>query len=159
MGFGDVITPGPVEAQWGELLDFPAARLLVYPPETVVAEKLEAMVSLGRENSRMKDFYDLHWLSLYQSFDGDLLVAGVEATFRRRNTKIPAAVPVALTEEFSGDTRKLAQWDGFRLKSEIEAAGWKELLARLASFLTPILSAEARGRSWNPETGWTAGLS
>jgi len=90
VGFGDVITPEAVEAEWPELLDFPGARLLIYPPETVVAEKLEAAVALGLDNSRMKDFFDLHWLSRNQTFDGTLLIKSLHATFERRATAIPA---------------------------------------------------------------------
>ena len=41
IGFGDAVTPAPVEAEWLGLLGFPAARLFVYPPETVIAEKLD----------------------------------------------------------------------------------------------------------------------
>lgn len=61
IGFGDVLYPGPVEAEMPVLLDFPAPKLLCYSRESAVAEKLEAMVKLGELNSRMKDFYDI-WL-------------------------------------------------------------------------------------------------
>jgi len=73
VGFGDAITPKAIEKEWYELLPFPSARLLVYPPETVIAEKVEAAVSLGMNNSRMKDFYDLHWLQSHLNFDGKIL--------------------------------------------------------------------------------------
>ncbi len=59
VGFGDVVTPGVVEADFPTLLDFPASRLRAYPRETVVAEKFEALVRLGIANTRMKGFYDL----------------------------------------------------------------------------------------------------
>jgi len=109
VGFGDVITPEAVEAEWPELLDFPGARLLIYPPETVVAEKLEAAVALGFDNSRMKDFFDLHWLSRNQTFDGTLLIKSLHATFERRATAIPANPPIALTEVFANDSGKALQ--------------------------------------------------
>lgn len=64
VGFGDVITPGAIEVDFTTLLEFPAPRLRTYPRETVVAEKLEAMVQLGLANSRMKDFYDFKSLRL-----------------------------------------------------------------------------------------------
>lgn len=53
IGFGDAVTPKPVQTDFPTLLDFPAPRLAVYPRETVVAEKFEAMVKLGLANSRM----------------------------------------------------------------------------------------------------------
>lgn len=59
VGFGDAVTPEAAMVEFPTLLDFPAPRLRAYPRETVVAEKVEAMVQLGLANSRMKDFYDL----------------------------------------------------------------------------------------------------
>jgi len=62
IGFGDAITPAASEAEMPSLLDAPPAYLLVYPRETVVAEKCEALVDLGLGNSRLKDFYGLRYL-------------------------------------------------------------------------------------------------
>ena len=59
IGFGDAVTPHPVEMAFPTLLGQPPVQLLTYPREVVVAEKFHAMVSLGLLNSRMKDFYDL----------------------------------------------------------------------------------------------------
>lgn len=69
VGFGDVVTPDAESMEFPTLLDFPAPRLRAYPRETVVAEKLEAMVKLGMANSRMKDFYDIVFLSESFAFD------------------------------------------------------------------------------------------
>jgi len=63
VGFGDVITPAAAETTFGPLLDLPPPVMAAYPPETVIAEKLEALVALGLANSRMKDFFDLYVLS------------------------------------------------------------------------------------------------
>ena len=82
VGFGDAITPGPVDTPYPTLLDLPAPHLLAYPRETVVSEKLEAIVKLGIANSRMKDFHDLHSLSTTFEFDGNILAEAVRVTFR-----------------------------------------------------------------------------
>jgi hypothetical protein len=58
IGFGDIVTPAPSETGYPTLLEFPGPRLLAYPKETVIAEKLQALVKLGIANTRMKDFYD-----------------------------------------------------------------------------------------------------
>jgi hypothetical protein len=89
VGFGDAITPGVMEVEWRELLGFPEARLLAYPPETVIAEKLEAATELGLANSRMKDFFDLDWLCCHREFDLAVLRAAVRNTFARRGTPMP----------------------------------------------------------------------
>jgi predicted nucleotidyltransferase component of viral defense system len=75
VGFGDVISPGPVELQYPTLLPFPAPKLRAYSKESVVAEKLEAMVKLGMANSRMKDFYDLWVMARRFEFRGPVLSA------------------------------------------------------------------------------------
>jgi predicted nucleotidyltransferase component of viral defense system len=60
IGFGDAVTPGPVDATYPVLLgDLPAPRLRTYPVYTVVAEKLHAIALLGMTNSRMKDYLDV----------------------------------------------------------------------------------------------------
>jgi len=59
VGFGDVVTPSPVMVEYPTILEFAPPRLRGYTPETVVAEKFEAMVKLGQLNRRMKDFYNI----------------------------------------------------------------------------------------------------
>lgn len=61
VGFGDALEPGVEVLDYPTLLDQPAPKLRAYARETVIAEKFQAMVALGRANSRMKDFYDI-WL-------------------------------------------------------------------------------------------------
>ena len=63
IGFGDVVVPEAREIEYPTLLELPAPRIRAYPKETVVAEKLQAMIALGMGNSRMKDFYDLWVMS------------------------------------------------------------------------------------------------
>ena len=89
VGFGDAITPQPVPVDLPALLDFEAPRLLAYPRETVIAEKLEAMVQRGLANSRMKDFYDLAVLARTFAFEGEVLARAIGATFERRGTPCP----------------------------------------------------------------------
>ena len=62
VGFGDVVKPQVQEQNLPTLLDFPEPKIRTYPPETVIAEKFQALVDLGMTNSRLKDFYDLHFL-------------------------------------------------------------------------------------------------
>ena len=111
IGFGDAVTPAPEEIEFPTLLDFPAPHLRGYPMYTVVAEKLEAMVRLGSANSRMKDFFDLWYLSRGFPFDGNPLVAALSQTFARRQMALPADVPTGLTPEFA--TLKASQWSAF----------------------------------------------
>src|SRR5437764_457772 len=137
IGFGDVIVPPPTEIQYPALLNFPSPCLRAYPRETVVAEKLEALVKLGMANTRMKDFYDLWRLSQNFDFDGTLLTEAIKSTFERRGTEVPASTPLALTDEFSRDSQKARQWQAFLKKSGLEQdhATLQAVAADLVKFL------------------------
>jgi len=159
VGFGDAITPGAVMADFPPLLDHPSPRLRVYPRETVVAEKLEAMVQLGLANSRMKDFYDLFVLARDFDFDGVELVQAIRATFHRRRTPWPKTPPPALGKDFAGDPSKLTQWSGFLRKAGVRDAGdLAGTIAAVAVFLEGPLFAAARGTSfpavWHAPGPW-----
>jgi hypothetical protein len=138
------------------LLDFPAPRLRAYPRETVVAEKLEAMVQLGMANSRMKDFYDIAVLARDFDFDGALLARAIRATFERRKTALLATTPVALTAAFAEDSTKKTQWSGFVRKAGVRDAGTlAETIAAVRAFVEAPLASAASG---TPAPGtWRAG--
>lgn len=100
VGFGDAIAPASVRVAYPVLLDHPAPKILAYPREAVVAEKLKAMISLGVTNSRMKDFYDVHVLASSFAFEGSLLATATHVTFQRRGTPFPDTELLVLTREF-----------------------------------------------------------
>jgi len=89
IAFGDAISPQLEVFEYPSLLDLPQADVRTYPKETVVAEKLQAAVVLGIRNSRMKDFFDLLWLSRLFQFDSNTLTTAIQATFKRRRTELP----------------------------------------------------------------------
>lgn len=157
IGFGDVVTPEAEEISYPTLLDSPVPRILAYPPETVISEKLQAMVALGMLNSRMKDFYDLRMIARQFTFDGPKLVEAIRATFNRRRTEIPESAPVALTDEFSMDRDKVTQWKAFLTRSGLEntAVDLPQTIEELRLFLIPPLQATASGGDFNLE--WTRG--
>ncbi len=100
VGFGNAIVPGPQEGEFRTILGDPPPRILAYPPESVVAEKMHAMVILGERNSRLKDFYDIHALAQGFTFERGTLVRAARATFDRRATPIAPDIPAALTAPF-----------------------------------------------------------
>lgn len=146
IGFSDVITPGPVTLEYPSLLGFPAPQLSAYPRETVVAEKLEAAVSLGMQNSRMKDFYDLWTMACNFDFDGEVLSSAIRNTFDRRRTELPALRPVALPDEFIADRTKQTQWSGFLAKSGLAPVTLSKAAAAIEEFLAQPTLAAATGR-------------
>ncbi|MBA4261733.1 MAG: nucleotidyl transferase AbiEii/AbiGii toxin family protein [Comamonadaceae bacterium] len=113
IGFGDAIAPGAQDVHLPVLLDMPSPHLRAYPPETVIAEKVHAMVALGRANSRMKDYYDVWMLTSTVALDEQRLRQAIEATFKRRATTVPGSVPDGLSDAFSADPAKQRQWLAF----------------------------------------------
>lgn len=93
VGFGDAITPAAEEHTYPVLVGMVAPKLLMYPVETVVAEKLEAAVKLGMINSRMQDFYDLIVIFRAFPYDDGTLAHAIAGTFARRGTPLPRTVP------------------------------------------------------------------
>jgi predicted nucleotidyltransferase component of viral defense system len=143
VGFGDAVTPAATEITFPALLDAPPPVLYAYPPETVIAEKVQAMVLLGVVNTRMKDFYDVWVIARRFSFEGHQLAKAIAATFRRRGTPLPAGLPVALTAEFYEEPARRQQWKAFldRIGQKEGAPELPEVVEAISRFLAPPLAA------------------
>ena len=145
VGLGDAAVPPPKEVEMPSLLDLPAPRMRAYAKETVVAEKLEALVLLGLATSRMKDLYDLDLLRRTFPFD-DVLVEAVRATFGRRGTSVPEGVPIGLQDAFAEDAVKQTQWRAFLRKAGAEPdRELAEVVEGLRDWLWPVLQAAGGG--------------
>jgi predicted nucleotidyltransferase component of viral defense system len=141
IGFGDAVTPGPLDAIYPVLLaDLPAPQLRVYPVYTVIAEKLHAIVLLGMTNSRMKDYYDLSVLLERETLDVDLLAKAIRATFERRGLAIPVGRPVGLSDEFAEDASRQALWRTFLKKNEFEHNPLSATVERIRKALEAALT-------------------
>ena len=160
IGFGDPVTPEARKITYPTLLGFPAPRILAYPPETVIAEKLEALVSLGMVTTRMKDIYDLRLMARLLTFEGSTLVDAIRATFNSRKTDMPTTTPAALSDEFAKDEDKRKQWTAFLTRSGLDNPDVElsKVIAELRSFLEPPLKAAAGGTvfptSWLNSGTW-----
>lgn len=146
IGYGDAITPTVNEIEYPVLLDMAAPKIRSYPPETVIAEKFQALVALGMTNSRMKDYYDLWALATAVDLDTKKIAAAIVATFNRRQTEIPHAAPVGLTAEFGNDEAKIRQWRLYLESLGVEPVGLTTVVSRIADYVMPA-SAIAAGRA------------
>jgi hypothetical protein len=160
IGFGDAVTPGPEDVEYPVMLSgFEAPKLRVYPRYTVVAEKFEALSSLGIANSRMKDYFDLWILARHTEFDGEILRQACQATFDRRKTALTGQVPFGLTDAFAQDTQKKAQWQAFLRKNRLESLVLSEVITALATFLLPVIKAASANMSfparWQAPGPWS----
>jgi hypothetical protein len=119
---GDKITPAPLESSYPKLLaDFKEPKLKMYPKETVIAEKVHAMISLDLANSRMKDYFDVYVLisDFSKDLSEDILIEAVKTTFTHRSTEIPISPAKVWTAYFYKDPTKLIQWKAFLRKNKI----------------------------------------
>jgi hypothetical protein len=141
IGFADAVTPPAIDLDFPTLLEgMPSATVLAYPMETVVAEKVEAMVDLGISNSRMKDFTDVAVAAKRMAFDGATLVSVLRATFHRRGTALPDGEIVAMTDSFVQDATAQANWKAFANRNQVQFESLGQLVSELRRFLrVPLL--------------------
>lgn len=156
VAFGDAVTPNASKIELPTILSMPATTILCYPKETVVAEKLQAAVYLDMQNSRMKDFSDIYWLSRFFDFDGDILVRAIKATFIRRKTALPDGAPVFMSQQFTGDRLKQGQWQAFIRKTSVSGLpdNLEMVVAKIRQFLLSPL--EASGKDYHFRYHWPA---
>lgn len=143
VGFGDAVTPAPVDSVYPVLLDdMPAPRLRAYPTYTVIAEKLHAIALLGMTNTRLKDYFDLSVVLERENLDLTLLTAAIKATFERRGMAIAETLPIGLTDEFAHDVSRQALWLAFLKMNDLPPEPLPAVIARLSTALAPALSVE-----------------
>lgn len=140
VGYGDAVTPAPEMATYPVMLkDMPAPELRVYPQYTVIAEKFEAIVSLGMANSRMKDYFDLWVLLRNATLDSAILEQAVQATFKRRGTALQTDTPVGLSNQFSLDKSRVDLWDAFVGRNKLKAESLPDTVTYLRERFVLIL--------------------
>ena len=159
-GVGDVMVPGPRMIEYPVFLGGDTIELLAYPVETAIAEKLQAMVALGNANSRMKDFYDVWICSTHLDLDGKSLLKAIDATFKNRQTPVPAEEFEALSPDFVRAHR--IQWNAFvnKMGEKHLADSFGKVVEDLILFAMPVLRALTSGeqftQSWTAGTGWVS---
>lgn len=139
------------------MLDFPPPRIRAYPIETVVAEKYQAIVELGLRNSRMKDYYDIHYLLRKFQFNGEDLHEAIRQTFERRKTDVPHEQPLGLSPEFAQNAQKQVQWQAFLRKNGLENISELPGVVESIEHFLMHLSTDTgpKMQQWEPDQGWT----
>ncbi|HLB56361.1 MAG TPA: nucleotidyl transferase AbiEii/AbiGii toxin family protein [Coxiellaceae bacterium] len=142
VGFGDAVTPGPVDSQYPVLIkEFPSPQLQTYPVYTVVAEKLHAIAFHGAANSRVKDYLDLFVIFEREQLNQQLLQKAITATFARRGTVISKIPLIGLTDEFANNPLKKTMWSAFLRKNQLADKSFQSVVKTLRGKLQPILDA------------------
>jgi len=113
---GDKITPREIEYSYKLMMEDRSIRVLAYNLSTILAEKLETVVSRGNQNTRPRDYYDIYILSKLQAknIDVDSLKAALSATTAKRgSSELMMQYAEIMRTVKSSDVMK-RQWDNYR---------------------------------------------
>lgn len=133
IGIADAVTPGPQDASLEPLLGGDPISWRIYPVETIVAEKLHALVTHGNLNSRFKDIYDL--TVLLPKTRAKPLKTAVARTFEHRSTPVPKSFAAFWKGLDKGNLRR-SQGAVALVSGDI--ADFDELAAELEALLNAI---------------------
>ena len=145
VGFGDVVTPHPVALDYPLLLEgLPEASILAYSTETVIAEKMHAIIDLADQSSRMKDYYDIYHLLTSYQYDSAILQDAINRTFENRHTPYNADT-MFFREEFPNHPQMQVRWTAFLKKATINSAlSFPEVVRWLQDTLKPYWTEYGR---------------
>jgi len=141
IGFGDIVTPGPVEMEYPiliEIKNLEKPKLLAYSVETLIAEKFQAMIDLAEYNSRMKDFYDIYTILKTDAYNIKTLKEAVANTFAKRKTK-QVENHIVFTENFFQEEKRIIQWKAFLRKLKLNGAiDFSDVMKYIKEVMLPI---------------------
>ena len=83
---GDIITPHEIEYSYKLMFEDRAIQLMTYPIETILAEKLETVISRSVANTRMRDFYDIYMLLNEQFINPSVFATALKNTANNRGS-------------------------------------------------------------------------
>lgn len=154
IGVGDVIVPKPEHRKINtQLPDFETPIIRTYSLESTIAEKFDAILQRFELTSRMKDFYDIYYLSRTFDFEGAKLQAAIFETLQRRGTPYDRDSfkrVVALANDV--DIQK--RWKHFLKTIKDETLELSFVIAEIQTFLEPVFDAIANEKEWQRQ--WTA---
>ncbi|MDY5474438.1 MAG: nucleotidyl transferase AbiEii/AbiGii toxin family protein [Holdemanella porci] len=152
IGFGDIVYPDRIKMDFPVLLDMEIPSVNAYSIYSAIAEKFEAIVSLGRYNSRYKDFYDIYAISQKHTLNGSDLYNALVETFNHRNTSFNNIV--AFSDDFINDPSLDKKWKSFKKKKQVnQDIDFKTVITHNMKVLLPVVDAilneQTFKRKWN----------
>lgn len=152
IGFGDIVYPDRIKMDFPVLLDMEIPSVNAYSIYSAIAEKFEAIVSLGRYNSRYKDFYDIYAISQKHTLNGSDLYNALVETFNHRNTSFNNIV--AFSDDFISDPSLDKKWESFKKKKQVnQDIDFKTVITHNMKLLLPVVDAilneQTFKRKWN----------
>jgi len=139
---GDKITPEEVEYAYPLIFEERTIPLIAYNVESILAEKIETILSWGAANTRARDFYDIFILQFFKgdSIDYSILKEALIATVEYRNSQKVLEDAALILNEIEGSTKMENLWqdyqDKFDYASNLE---WKEVVQSIRKLISSIL--------------------
>lgn len=138
----DVITPKEMNYEYKLMFEERSISLLAYNLETVLAEKMETIISRGTLNTRMRDYYDLMILSVVKSdaINYADLAKAIEATSRKRNSYELLADPKHILEQIKSDSGLMEQWGIYQRKYDYAVDyQWEDVVKNIEQLFTRLV--------------------
>ena len=147
IGFGNTVYPEPKKITMPTILNFPAPVIFCYNLENTIAEKFEAMIKLKQDNSRMKDFYDIWFISHQCKISPDRLTEAIRFTFKQHGTKLWEPID-AFSEKFIVSHQPM--WEAFckAIKQESVPESFQEIVNEVKMFFEPIIKTILNDNTW-----------
>ena len=152
IGIGDVIVPDPEKLIIPvQLEDFKPAWILTYSLESTIAEKFEALIQRQQLTSRMKDIYDIYYLSNQFDFDGNLLQQAILQTITNRKAFYePDSLDKVIA--LSDDPDIQIRWRQFLYRTQLPELNLKLVFLEIDQFLRPvwtsIIQSKTQNKTW-----------
>lgn len=149
LGVGDIIVPESEFIRLETIIDgFQEPEIRSYSMETIVAEKLDAILYLMEASSRMKDFYDLYYLALSKNFNGAILKEAIYTTFKNRG-HLDLIKNIYEINRFKEIENTKNMWNRFvekEIKVEIE---FDQVIDKIIELTLPICEAIENNEEFN----------
>lgn len=148
IGVGDIIVPRAEERTINtQLPDFEAPVIKTYSLESTVAEKFDAILQRFELTGRMKDFYDIYYLSRTFDFEGAKLQAAIFETLLRRGTPYDRDSFKRIVS-LSEDTDMQKRWKFFLKTIKDNTLEFSAVITEIQTFLEPIFDAMVNEDEW-----------
>ena len=155
LGVGDIIVPKAEKRVIPVQLDeFTKPEISTYSLESTIAEKFDAMLQRLEMTSRMKDFYDIYYLSNMFDFDGRKLQEAIFETLQNRGTSY-SRDSLNQIAELANDAEMITKWNYFLRTIKMSELDFGEVVDAMVHFLSPawqaILDEDELLKKWDKE--------
>ena len=157
VGVGDVIVPNAqARTIKTQLENFESPEIMTYSLESTIAEKFDAILQRFELTGRMKDFYDIYYLSQTFDFDGLKLQTAIKETLSNRGTDYDES-SFDRVKELVNDDDMQTKWRSFLKTIYNFDIPFSRVMDGIVKFLEPVwkgfLNENESHKKWNSKTG------